>query len=448
MIIRRHKISAEAFVSLAGGEGGPSAVQYLADVEYSKHLLLVHGVVATSRQCGHPQHGRARQAYDLLAAIQEQAPDEVETVLRYPSVGAWAGRTVLALQDGHSRLGAEPAGLALLAAAAAVRSHFPCVLEVPAAAGLITLPSLGQVVLSGLPAHAGSALLRSGLDGAEVISRGHYVRIPQDRQSDAPGWRGLRLLIAQSDGKSLRLLIDGLDPFRIPAPSLGAPITAEEAEIWQLNLQQAWELLVRNHRITADEILASISVLTPLDAPTHGQVSATSRETFGCVGLSAPVDPLTLAVTLAHEVQHAKLSAMLDTVSLIYPDDATLYYAPWRDDPRPVSALLQGAYAYLGVTGFWRRQRREETGTDAIRAHTEFSRWRSAVSAVVRTIQASGRLTSTGEAFVAGMSAAVRSHCDEPIPEEAEELARRDARRHAELWRLRHDRSVPPGIRT
>jgi HEXXH motif-containing protein len=24
-------------------------------------------------------------------------------------------------------------------------------------------------------------------------------------------------------------------------------------------------------------------------------------------------------------------------------------YAPWRDDPRPRSALLQGSYAFLGV---------------------------------------------------------------------------------------------------
>jgi hypothetical protein len=33
-------------------------------------------------------------------------------------------------------------------------------------------------------------------------------------------------------------------------------------------------------------------------------------------------------------------------------------YAPWRSGPRPLNGLLQGAYAFLGVSGFWRQQRR------------------------------------------------------------------------------------------
>lgn len=443
MMLGRHKITEETFVSLAAGGGGSSVVQYLADVEYSKHVLLVRGVMDASRQSGHPQNGLARRAYELLASIQEQAPDDVDTVLRYPSVGAWAGRTVLALWGGESRAGAEPAGLAMLAAAAAVRSRFSCAIEVPVVEGVITLPSLGQVFIPGLAAHSDVAQLRSGPNGAEVVSRGRFVQIPEDPHLDAPGWRGLRRLDAQSGSKTIRLLIDDLDPFRMPAPSLGTRITAGEAERWQLNLHQAWELLVRHHHITADEILACVKVLTPLVAPSHGQVSATSRETFGCVGLSCPADPLTLAVTLAHEVQHAKLSALLDVVTLTHPDDGRLYYAPWRDDPRPVSALLQGTYAYLGVTGFWRRQRHAEVGTDGVRAHAEFARWRSAVSAVAETLLASGGLTSRGETFVAGMAAAVRDWRDETVPEEAMALARRDARRHAERWQVRHHPASP-----
>ena len=85
---------------------------------------------------------------------------------------------------------------------------------------------------------------------------------------------------------------------------------------------------VSYHHATADEILASVRVLTPLDAPSCGQVSATSRETFGCVALSAPADPPTFAVTLACEVQHAKLPALLDVVKLTHRDDRKLYYAP------------------------------------------------------------------------------------------------------------------------
>ena len=62
-----------------------------------------------------------------------------------------------------------------------------------------------------------------------------------------------------------------------------------------------------------------------------------------------------LASVLVHECQHAKLNAVLDLIPLSRPDQAR-YYAPWREDPRPLGGLLHGAYAYLGVSDFWRVQ--------------------------------------------------------------------------------------------
>ena len=110
---------------------------------------------------------------------------------------------------------------------------------------------------------------------------------------------------------------------------------------------------------------------------TGGQVSSSSPETFGAIAMSPPPDPLTCAVTLAHETQHLKLFALLDIVALTLPDDGRRYYAPWREDPRPVSGLLQGAYAFLGVSGFWRTQREIADGAARLEADTEFARWRA-----------------------------------------------------------------------
>ena len=53
-------------------------------------------------------------------------------------------------------------------------------------------------------------------------------------------------------------------------------------------------------------------------------------------------------MTLVHEFQHSKLSAMLDLVPLTDPDDHGRYFAPWRVDPRPLAGLLQGVYAFVG----------------------------------------------------------------------------------------------------
>jgi HEXXH motif-containing protein len=72
--------------------------------------------------------------------------------------------------------------------------------------------------------------------------------------------------------------------------------------------------------------------------------------------MSARPDRYTCVPTLVHEIQHLKLRALLDLITLTLPDDGSRYYAPWRPDPRPVSGLLQGAYAFLAVSVFWRRQ--------------------------------------------------------------------------------------------
>jgi HEXXH motif-containing protein len=187
--------------------------------------------------------------------------------------------------------------------------------------------------------------------------------------------------------------------------------------------------------VVAEEIGAGLRVLTPLSPPGHGQVSATAPDAIGCAAMSTPPSARSLAVTLAHEIQHGKLAVLLDLVDLALPDDGGRYYAPWRDDPRPVSGLLQGAYAYLGVTGFWRRQRAHETGEAAADAHAEFARWRTAVRLVVRTLLTCDRLTPEGTTFVSGMYRTLQSWEDEPVPATAAAQARRDEERHRAHWR-------------
>jgi uncharacterized protein len=79
--------------------------------------------------------------------------------------------------------------------------------------------------------------------------------------------------------------------------------------------------------------------------------------------VALPEDGETLALLLIHEFQHVKPGAMLDLFELCDPVAAgRLFYAPWRDDPRPVEALLQGTYAHVGVTDYWRARRHRAEG--------------------------------------------------------------------------------------
>ncbi len=440
--VRSHRLPDDVFGALAAGGGGVRALHHLAVAQYSKHLLLLRGVVDTAAAFGHPQAAHARRAYDLLAAIQEQAPGDVDTVVQHPAVGAWAWRTLRALHGGGAMVGAEPGRFAALAAAAAIRSRTPCTLDVPVTDGAITLPSLGGATL---PGRDSTAIVRCTADGAAVFAAGGRVPVPADPDESAPGWRPLPRIIAEASGMTLRLLIDDLDPFRMPAAVNAAPwLPAEDIDWWRATLREAWTLLLRYHLATAEEIAAAIRVLTPLNSPPGGQVSASSWETFGTVALSAPPDARSFALTLSHEVQHAKLSAVIDIVALTQPDDGRRWYAPWRDDPRPIGALLHGSYAFLGVSSFWRRQRRHEDGAAAVLAHSEFVRWQEASQLALASLLASGQLTPAGERFVAGMARTRRSWEDEPVPPAARMIARQNAERHLARWLLRNGDSAEP----
>jgi uncharacterized protein len=153
--------------------------------------------------------------------------------------------------------------------------------------------------------------------------------------------------------------------------------------------------------------------------------------------MSEPPGSVDVALTLAHETQHIKLSAVLDLIRLLCPDNGSRYYAPWRDDPRPAAGLLQGAYAFLGVTAFWRRQRDVTAALDSL-AEVEFARWRDAVALACETLLVSGQLTEDGQIFVTTMAETLRPWRDEPVADEAQRLADGENERHAARWTAQH----------
>jgi HEXXH motif-containing protein len=435
MELTSHHVSRETFLDLARGLGGSKAVAQLAAVEHSKHLLLIRGVLDVAEKTGHHQAADARYAYDLLAAIQDHHPAPVESVIRHPAVGAWALRTLARLMGEEGARSGKPAELARLAAAAALMSGVDFSIRVPVDSNIVLLPSAGRILLpvrsDFATVHSAGRIISLDINGSRVAASTRGLR-------DLRGWQAIRSMQLESNGLSLALAVDDIDPYRMPAASPADRLTVSEFFIWRRRLAEAWELLTRYHRPAATEVCAVIRVLTPLRTPRSGIHSVTSHENFGAVGMSLPSDALTAAVTMIHEAQHAKLMALLDHVAMTRRDDGRRFYAPWRSDPRPASGLLQGAYAYLGVSGFWRRQRHIEDGNRAILAHAEFARWRKAAEEVARVLAESGALTREGHMFVAGMLATLRSWNTESIPAQALEIAKHNADEHAMLWRLRN----------
>lgn len=420
-----HRIAPDLIAALASGGGGPIALAALTAAQLSKNALLLHGVVRSAATTDHPQASLASHGYELLAQVQREDRDAVAAVLQHPSVAAWAYRTLIALRGGPALAGATPAGVAGIAAAAAIRAGFAAEIDVPVTTGLVMLPSAGAAG----PFPGTIAAIRDRLvTGGDVA-----VCLPADYQDAAPGWQPLRSLPGG-------LVVDDIDPFRMPA----APHTARRIDLttWIPVFRAARTLLERHHPEVAAEVSAMISVIVPLTSPAAGQVSSSSPETFGAIAMSDPVDALSLAVTLTHEVQHVKLSALLDLIQLTHPDGDARFYAPWREDPRPASGLLQGTYAYLGVAGFWRHQRGLDLARNGLDPYVEFTRWREAAAHGAATLLSSGQLTAAGTGFVHGMAATLAVWQDEPVPAPAREQASAANARHLSTWQAMHRHSV------
>jgi hypothetical protein len=376
--VPRWRLPTAAFTALARGEGGPEVVRHLRLARRSRTSLLIR-LIATAPE--------ARPAYRLLVDADRVAPDEVAAVLDHPSVGAWATRTALALRSHHP---ARPAELSFTAAAAAIRAGLPVTLDFPPTE-VFALPTLGiadPVSLACTPM-------------PEITLGSRTVQIDT--------WPG-----------------GGVPP--------ELPIAASvDVDSWHRSLGAAWRILSTDHPSLAAEVAELVTVITPMPASPTGTTSATVADAFGCVFLSPSPDPETLAVTLVHEAQHSKLVALMDLFPLLVPDRRETFYAPWREDPRPLAGLLHGTYAHLGVARFWRTRR-------GLAAQTEYARWRQAAYTATTTLLTSGGLTPTGHRFVTEMANVLRGWCAEPVHPEAEANARLQATAHHTRWTSRQPR--------
>jgi uncharacterized protein len=434
MTERYHGIPRTLFDAIAAGGGGATAIGALAIAEQSKHVALLRGVLAAAQRADATQSRRAQLGWEVLAEADRLDHEAAVGVMRYPAVGAWAIRTLSGLDADGRAPGHASARLAAVAAAAAMRSGLDAEVPVLPVAGVVSLPSVGAAWVG-----ADSAVVCSRPGRAEIRWAHDRVQIPADTYRDAPGWLGIR----RCQAGSLAMVIDDLDPFRMPAVTgLAARLTAAEARDWETALGQGWQLLAAGHPAIAEEVAAAISVIVPLSRSPHGHLSSSSAETFGAVAMSAPPDPVTCASTFTHETQHLKLCAVLNIVRLTMPDDGRRYYAPWRTDPRPVAGLLQGAYAYLGVTEFWRKQRELATGDARLRADGDFALWRAGTARVIDTLLSSARLTLAGADFVRRMAETASDWAAESVSTEARAFALRASRSHLARWE--HDNGPVP----
>ena len=376
-----------------------------------------------------------RAAWQLLTMAEKQRRVVVNDLLNHPQVGIWASYALTRLRtaaEDDPELPGELGQLHAIAVAAAIRAGLEFSHSVPLREGTVVLPTLGMAAFASFRPWD-VAEVSGDRTGARISAAGRVIRVPH-----GPGWVPMRRVRIETDGDPWDLWLDDLDPYRtVDAPTAPDRLPAGEYQRWRDELSASWRILAAECPRIAEQLRSGLSVLVPR-RPEHPAGLGTA-DGFGAAALALPDDPAYLAAGLVREFWHGKLIALRDMIELWQADRSPLLYAPWRDDPRPVSAVLPGSYAFAGVAEFWQAHR---LATDDPLAHFEFALRADQVRRALATLSGSDALTEAGRDFVAALERTVAGWV-EPVPELPAHYANQAAADHFATWRLRHLRRDP-----
>jgi len=434
-----HSLPADVLDALLTGGGDGDAVRALADVQLSRHVLMLREVLdlAAERDPDAAAAGYLRENFDALAAVDADLRPAVPEVLRHPYLGSWAMACLRQLAGTPPGMATAPhlAHLGSVALAAAMAARRPVTVHVPVRDGLVHVPGLGAF---GVPMDA--RIVPVEYDGTDRlrVGSGAYARdVPADPRAADGGWLPLR---TWTSGDGVTWVLDDGDPYRGSFLRNATPrLTDDEVKAWRDDLSTSWELLIARHPVAAGRLAAGLRVLTPLAPPSGGaETSAASRYAPGAIGMSRPSTPRRLAAGLVHEFAHLVLHGLSDVVPLVRPETPaeTLLYSPWRRDPRPPTGVLFGVHAWLGVTAFWRAEALAGPGDTS--AAFEWARGQEMLREGVRVLRASGTTTAAGHRVLDAGAELVGRPFVATVPERTVHLAEDVVADHALRWRLRH----------
>ncbi|GGP84418.1 HEXXH motif domain-containing protein [Saccharothrix coeruleofusca] len=433
-----HRLPRFVFDQFLTGAVSSAGIAFLRKGQYSLRRLKLRVLADAAAELAHRlgPFADVDAAWRVLAEVERSDAAVVEDVLLYPSVGVWLSRAlrhVLGGIEDPTPMWSEVGGFHALAAAAAVRGGVPCELAVPVVHGSVALPSVGLFRLStGFP--VGHARLRNTATETVVTAFG----------STSPArFEPVKRYSEHRRGHRVRVVFDDLDPYRgFGGPKAADPLDDNEYDQWRKLMGEAWDLLTAHHSRWAEELSATLATVIPLSAE-HDVFAASSSAAFGGIAMSPKRSATEFAEALVHEVQHSKVNALLDLVDLHHGDETPRYYAPWRDDPRPVVGMLHGIYAFISVVEFWNAQRGSAPPALARRAHYAFGLRAHQVGQAVRTLLAVEGLTGLGREFVTAVADRLAACGPVELPGELAATVEAITTEHRGRWRVRHVRPEP-----
>ncbi|WP_280264420.1 aKG-HExxH-type peptide beta-hydroxylase [Nocardia wallacei] len=363
----------------------PGTVALLERARASRNLAFLAAVVRG--EYDDPQRRIVRAGFETLVAVQRKNPAVARNTVQHPRFGAWVAVCAAGLDDGEST-GEQPpvAHLASFAAAAAMRARIDFDLEVPQVGDAVVLPGLG--CWTG-PAQATARVSHRGTAGPILAGR---------------RWTALRWLTARSPAGAVSIEFDDLPPTPSAWPDIAPAHPGLRWEPWSDTEFRTWQRLfdesVRLLHAAVPELAAPLAqgfrAVLPRSRGTCPFRTSTLVDSFGAAAMVLPTGTVSAATGLLHEFQHSKLSALMEVVPLIATDEPAVLPSPWRREPRPTSAVLQGVYAHLAVGRLWRRL----ADRGLVASVPDTTEVRDQTLTACDTLLESDRLTRAGRRFV------------------------------------------------
>ncbi|MEU4768031.1 HEXXH motif-containing putative peptide modification protein [Actinosynnema sp. NPDC023794] len=429
-------LSEAFFAEVCEGPVRGEVMHLLRRIENTQRKLLILGFERETRALADvevlvPDLG---EAWDLLLLAEDAAPGVVDEVIMFPTVGLWFRRALETVVDGHIDTPAKRAEIGVVhavAAAAALRAGLSFDIRVPVTQGVVSLPTVGQYEVA-VDLSVDFMPLHHSESGTKV----EHVK-----------FRPVRRHRSTASGVVLEVVFEDTDPHRAFADSPAAPdpLSDTEFERWCAQLDAAWEILVGWNRRYAEELSVGLMSLAPLTR--EGKlVGASSASAFGAIALCEKASADELADALVHELQHSKLNAVLECVSLHGTDEVDYFYAPWRDDPRPLNSVLHGIYAFTSVVEFWRARRGLVSEGRAAKADYAFVLRALQVRMAIEDIASTAQLNHWGQIFLEKLSSRLAACEDDLTEAERTGPVAKLVADHRALWRVRHVMPDGPGI--
>lgn len=441
-MVDTHRLSSATLEAMAEGDSDLAVVEQLRGAYRSRQLISLLAVFKQTEYADVGPLATVGDAWGLLAAAQQVDSRAADLVITLPRTGVWTAEVQRLLGvDTERPLWTSLGYFHQMAAAAAIRAGCDFSISLPVWRGQVLLPSLG---MAHVPADGEWSVAEARrVDGRVVIeSLAGVVELPRDLSVDGPGWLAFHTV---TFGDRV-LWLDDIDPYReFVGPVPPRRLSDDEVALWAKSVEDTWQLLTDHHPAIVAELTAGLTTLVPCSTPDY---SASHNDAFGSVVLSRPPDATTFAEILVHEFQHNKFGVLLSLVDLLETgaDDETRLYAPWRDDPRPPTGMLHGAYSFLAVAAFYRDHSAVVTGRRKRIAQFEFEFHRGRTVEGVQSLLAGADLTELGRRFLDTVRRRLEEWTADPLPADIRVVASRANLDHRLIWRMRQLRPAEEGV--